>query len=112
MAAIRASDEPRGLERAAYYSLLAFAASLQLSIAAAGVLLTITGVLWVVLIVVRRERIEVPRMFWPLAAYAGATLVSAAFSVDPRDQHHRLQAAAALLHRADRVPAGLAAAAR
>jgi O-antigen ligase len=84
MPAIRASDEPRGLERAAYYFLLAFAASLQLSIAAAGVLLTITGALWVALVVARRERLEVPRMFWPLAAYAGATLVSAAFSVDPR----------------------------
>jgi O-antigen ligase len=83
MAAIRASDEPRGLERAAYYSLLAFAASVQLSIAAAGVLLTVTGVLWVALLIARRERIEVPRMFWPLAAYAGATLVSAAFSVRP-----------------------------
>jgi len=84
MAVIRASDERRGLERAAYYSLLAFAASLQLSIAAAGVLLTVTGALWVAVIVANRERIEVPYMFWPLAAYAGATLVAAAFSVDPR----------------------------
>jgi O-antigen ligase len=82
-AVVHASDEPRGLERAAYYSLLAFAASLQLSIAAAEVLLTVTGVLWVALLVARRERVTVPSMFWPLAAYAGATLVSAAFSVDP-----------------------------
>jgi O-antigen ligase len=84
MAVIRASDAPRGLERAAYYSLLAFAASLQLSIVAAEVLLTVTGALWVALLVARHERIEVPRMFWPLAAYAAATLISAAFSVEPR----------------------------
>ena len=31
-----------------------------------------------------RERIEAPRMFWPLAAYAGATLVAAVFSIDPQ----------------------------
>ena len=74
MPAIQASDEPRGLERAAYYSLLAFAASLQLSIAASAVLLTVTGALWVALLVAGRERVEVPRLFWPLAAYAGATL--------------------------------------
>jgi O-antigen ligase len=54
-----------------------------LSIVASEVFLTVTGVLWVALLVARRERLEVPPMFWPLAAYAGATLVSAAFSVDP-----------------------------
>jgi O-antigen ligase len=84
MPALQALDEPRGVERAAYYSLLAFAASLQLSIFASGVLLTLTGILWVALLIARRERIEVPWMFWPLALYAGATLVSAVLSVDPR----------------------------
>ena len=34
-------------------------------------------------VIVNHERIEVPRMFWPLAAYAGATLVASLFSVDP-----------------------------
>ena len=43
-----------------------------------------TGVLWLVLILYRKEEFEVPPMFWPLAAYAGATLVSALFSIDPR----------------------------
>jgi O-antigen ligase len=72
------------LERAACLALLAFAAALQLSIAAADILLTIAAILWVGLLVRNRERIEVPPMFWPLAAYAGATLVAAFFSVDPR----------------------------
>jgi O-antigen ligase len=72
------------LERAACLALLAFAAALQLSIAAADILLTIAAILWVGLLVRNRERVEVPPMFWPLAAYAGATLVAAFFSVDPR----------------------------
>jgi O-antigen ligase len=72
------------LERAAYYSLLAFAAALQVSIAAADILLTLTGLLWLGLVVRDRERIDVPRMSWPLAAYGAATLIAAVFSVDPR----------------------------
>jgi putative inorganic carbon (hco3(-)) transporter len=84
MPVARASDEPHGLERAAYYSLLAFAAALPFSIVVSQSLLTVTGLLWLTLVIRRQEGVEVPRMFWPLAAYAAATLVSAAFSVDPR----------------------------
>jgi O-antigen ligase len=71
------------LERAAYLSLLAFAAALQVSIAAADILLTLAGLLWVSLLVRNREGVEVPRMFWPLAAYGAATFIAAVFSVDP-----------------------------
>ena len=70
------------LERAAFISLLAFAGALQVSIAAAQALLGITALLWLALIIKDRERIEVPGMFWPLAAYAGLTLVSTLFSID------------------------------
>ena len=63
----------------------AFAAALPFSIFVSETLLTLTGVLWLaVLIRAPREEFEVPPMFWPLAAYAGATLVSALFSIDPR----------------------------
>src|SRR5262249_18917274 len=72
------------LERAACLALLAFAAVLQLSIAAADILLTIATILWVGLLVRNKERFEVPRMFWPLAAYAAATVVPSLFSVGPR----------------------------
>lgn len=75
-------DRPIGLERAAWLALLAFAASLQVSIFAAGVLLTVTAVLWLALVIRNHERIEVPGMFWPLAAYAAATMISAYFAVD------------------------------
>jgi O-antigen ligase len=74
---------PSGLERAAYLSLLTFAAATQLSIAVAGIFLTLTGVLWLALIVRNRERVQVPAMFWPLAAYGVATLVASVFSIDP-----------------------------
>jgi len=72
------------LERAACLALLAFAAALQVSIAAADILLTLAVVLWLGVIIRNRERIDVPRMFWPLAAYAVATLIASVFSVDPR----------------------------
>ncbi len=77
-------DERPPLERAAWIALLAFVAALQLSIFAAQILLTITAALWIALVVRNREPVEFPRMFWPLAAYAAATLVSAIFSIDPR----------------------------
>jgi O-antigen ligase len=71
------------LERAACLVLLAFAAALQVSIAAADILLTIAGLLWVGVLIRNHERIDVPRMFWPLAAYGAITLISAGFSIDP-----------------------------
>jgi O-antigen ligase len=72
-----------GVERAAYYALLAFVAALPFSIVASEVLLTIAGLLWIAVVIRGHERVEVPRMFWPLAAYAAATIVAAAFSVHP-----------------------------
>ena len=71
------------LERAALLVMLGFAAALQISIAAADILLTIVVLLWIALLVRNRERIEVPAMFWPLAVYGIATLVAAVFAVDP-----------------------------
>jgi O-antigen ligase len=75
--------QPSRLERAAYWSLLAFAATPLFSIAAAGILLGLTALLWLALLLRQRETVELPSMFWPLAAYAGATLVASAYSVDP-----------------------------
>lgn len=72
------------LERAACLALLGFAAALQVSIAAADILLAIATLLWLGLLFKNHERIEVPGMFWPLAVYAVATLVASVFSVDPR----------------------------
>jgi O-antigen ligase len=75
---------PDPLERAACLGLLGFAAATQVSIAATGILLTVTGLLWLAVVVRNRERIEVPAMFFPLALYAVLTLVAAAFSQKPQ----------------------------
>jgi O-antigen ligase len=71
------------LETLSLCALLAFVAALQVSIAAAGILLALTVACWVAFVATHHERIEVPRMFWPLVAYAGITLVAALFSADP-----------------------------
>jgi putative inorganic carbon (hco3(-)) transporter len=83
MTAQTTTDRSPVLERAAYIALLGFAAAPQFSIAASGILLGLAALLWLRLVIVNRERIEVPSMFWPLAVYAGATLVASLFSVDP-----------------------------
>jgi O-antigen ligase len=79
-----AGNPAAGLERAAYYSFLAFVGVLPFSIAGSQILLTLSGLLWLMLVVREHEHVEVPRMFWPLLAYAGVTLVASVLSVDPR----------------------------
>lgn len=71
------------LEICGLTALFGVAAFTQLSIAIAQSLLTIALACWAGLVIVKRERIEVPRFFWPLAVFAGATLVSSAFSAHP-----------------------------
>jgi len=72
------------VEQVAVWALVASAAALQFSIAVGQILLAVAVAAWVVTIVRGRERIDVPRMFWPLIAYAGLTVVSAALSPQPR----------------------------
>ena len=71
------------LEQAGLVAVFGTAAALQFSIAIAQSLLALAMLCWIALITSRRERIEAPRFFWLLIAYAGATLVSAAFSAQP-----------------------------
>jgi O-antigen ligase len=85
-----AIDAPRATprdDRLEFYgaaAIMGVAAALQFSIAIAQVLLAVAVVLWIAVLVVRQERFEAPAFFWPLAAYAGMTLVSAMLSTDPR----------------------------
>jgi O-antigen ligase len=67
-------------EQAGVLALFGIAGALQFSIAAAQILFTIALLCWAALLVVRHERLAAPSFFWPLLAYAGVTLVSAAFS--------------------------------
>jgi len=73
-----------GLEQAGALALFGTAGALHFSIAAAQILLGIAIICWITLLVARRERVDAPAFFWPLVAYGAATLVSAAFSADPR----------------------------
>jgi O-antigen ligase len=77
-------DRRLRLEQAGTMALFGVVGALQFSIAAAEILLTVAIACWFVLIVVERERLAVPQVFWPLGAYAAVTLVSAAFSPEPR----------------------------
>jgi O-antigen ligase len=81
--AVLASSHADRLERSAYWAMLGFVAALQVSIAASNILLALTGLLWLALVISRRERIDVPAMFWPLALYGALSLLAAAFSIDP-----------------------------
>lgn len=72
------------LETLSLSVLLCFVAALQLSVAASGILLALTMLCWAALLGLRHERFEAPPIFWPLMAYAGVTLLSAAMSVNPR----------------------------
>ena len=71
------------LEQAGLLAVFGVAAALQFSIAIAQTLLAVALVCWIALVLLRRERIEFPRFYWPLLIYAGLTLVSAAFSPEP-----------------------------
>jgi O-antigen ligase len=72
-----------GLDRVAVALLLGFVASLQVSIALAGILLAGTLAAWVATLVRDRVRPSAPRFIVPLIVYAGVTLLASVFSVDP-----------------------------
>jgi O-antigen ligase len=72
------------LEQTGTVALIGVAGALQFSIAIAQILLLVALVCWGAVLLIRRERFEAPAFFWPLAVYACATLVSSAFSFDPR----------------------------
>ena len=63
--------------------LLFFVGAVQVSIAAAEAALMLLLLLWATMLVREGVRPAAPTFFWPLLAYAGMTLVSSAFSMDP-----------------------------
>lgn len=74
---------PGRFETAAWWLLPLFVFALPLSVAASGILLTALLAVWAGLLVTAGERPAVPPFFWPLAAYAGWTLITVPFSIDP-----------------------------
>jgi O-antigen ligase len=71
------------LETIGLWSLVGIVATMQLSIAAAQILLTIASMAWLFSHLSRGERLQAPPLFWPLVVYAALTLISAGFSIDP-----------------------------
>jgi O-antigen ligase len=72
------------VEQAGVWALIGSAGAIQFSIAAGQILLAVAAACWLTATVTQREPIAVPRMFWPLLVYAALTILSAAFSPDPR----------------------------
>ncbi len=72
-----------GLNRAGFVLVACSLAATQLNLIAAQTTFGLATLLWLYLTVREGRRPDVPPFFLPLMVYAGATLVSAAFSVDP-----------------------------
>ncbi len=72
------------LERVTVFALYGVAGALQFSIAIAQILLAVAVFCWLLMLATGRSRFAVPRFFWPLLVYAALTLVSTAFSPEPR----------------------------
>jgi O-antigen ligase len=71
------------LEQIGLAALVGIVAAMQVSIAAAEILLTIAALCWLAMHLMRGERLQAPAFFWPLAVYGLLTLASAALSLDP-----------------------------
>ena len=71
------------LDRLTTALLLAFVATVQVSIVAAQTLFIALLLAWMATLMRDRARPAVPPFFWPLLAYAAVTLISSAFSIDP-----------------------------
>ncbi len=72
------------LEQAGLAAIYGVAGSLQFSIAVAQILLTVAFLCWLGLVVLDHETIQVPKFAWALWLYVVVSLVSTAFSPDPR----------------------------
>jgi O-antigen ligase len=72
------------VEIVAYVALLVTVGAVQFSIVAAEAAFVIMLLAWGVLLWTGRKRAAAPAIFWPLVAYAAWSLISVAFSLDPR----------------------------
>jgi len=82
-ATMAAPREAPTLDRLATWLLWLFVASLQMSIFAAGILLSLSLVCWGALLVRDRTRPSAPAFLLPLVAYGAVTLISSAFALEP-----------------------------
>jgi putative inorganic carbon (HCO3(-)) transporter len=71
-------------KRIGFAGLIGFVAALQFSIAIANIFFGLALLMWLLRMITGRAKFDAPAFFIPLAAYGAITLVSAAFSSDPR----------------------------
>src|SRR5262245_26895238 len=74
-----------GLERVTTVLLLGFVAAVQISIAAAQILLGALMLCWIIGLVRDKSRPTAPFFFAALLAYAAATLISSIFAMAPAE---------------------------
>ena len=82
-AAMAAPQAPPTLDRLATCLLWLFVASLQMSIFAADILLSLLLVCWVALLIRDHARPSAPTFLVPLVVYGAVTLASSAFALEP-----------------------------
>jgi O-antigen ligase len=70
-------------ERVGVFAVMGLGATMLFSIAAAQILLGLAVLCWLGRHLARNQPVDAPRFFWPLVAYAAATLLSAGFSLNP-----------------------------
>jgi O-antigen ligase len=71
------------VERLGHFALMGVGATMLFSIAAAQILLGLVVLCWLALHLASSRAVDAPSFFWPLVAYAAATLLSAGFSLNP-----------------------------
>jgi O-antigen ligase len=71
------------LERLGLVALMGVGAAMLFSIAAAQILLGLAVLAWLGLHLAGNQPVDAPAFFWPLVAYAAATLLAAGFSLNP-----------------------------
>ena len=91
------------LEQIGLWSLVGIVAAMQLSIAAAQILLAVAALAWLVSHISRGERLEAPRVFLAARRLRGADAGVGRLLARSRSQLHRLQAAGAADARADHL---------
>ena len=79
------TDRETPLERAAFVVLAACLGLVQFNLLAAETLFGIAALMWLAIALRDGSRPAVPSFFYPLLGYAGWTLVSAAFSLNPAE---------------------------
>ena len=85
------------LDRLTVALLLAFVATVQVSIVAAQTLLVLLLFSWIATLVRDKTRPTVPRFFWPLLAYAAVTLIPGILNRSDRELHRQPAAALFLI---------------